>query len=76
MFSQEFQLGTGRNQVETKPVVLPELMGKIVVSCAAGETHSAAILSDGTTYLWGSGDMGKLGHGLSDDVTERVPRVC
>ena len=39
------------------------LQGKRVSEIACGENHSAAVLQDGQLFTWGSGDMGKLGHG-------------
>jgi alpha-tubulin suppressor-like RCC1 family protein len=33
-----------------------------VVSCAAGKSHSLALVSDGTLFTWGDGQHGQLGH--------------
>ena len=43
------------------------LIGKTVVSAAAGETHSIALCSDGTVAAWGSNVYGQLGTGGGND---------
>jgi alpha-tubulin suppressor-like RCC1 family protein len=57
------QLGLGKNASESRPMLIQVLQGKIVTDIAAGENHSGAVLRDGVVFTWGSGDMGKLGHG-------------
>jgi alpha-tubulin suppressor-like RCC1 family protein len=39
--------------------------GATVVTIATGGYHSAALLSDGTLFTWGSNVRGQLGHGMS-----------
>jgi len=57
------QLGIGKNVSESRPMLIQILQGKRVSGIACGENHSAAVLQDGQMFTWGSGDMGKLGHG-------------
>eukprot|EP00945_MAST-04E_sp_MAST-4E-sp1_P007226 g7226.t1 len=57
------QLGIGKNVSESRPMLIQILQGKSVIDIAAGENHSGAVLRDGSMFTWGSGDMGKLGHG-------------
>ena len=57
------QLGIGKNVSESRPMLIQILQGKRVAHIACGENHSAATLQDGQMFTWGSGDMGKLGHG-------------
>lgn len=33
-----------------------------MVSCAAGQQHSLALVSDGSLFTWGDGRHGQLGH--------------
>ncbi|KAL0210491.1 hypothetical protein RCL1_004927 [Eukaryota sp. TZLM3-RCL] len=42
-----------------------------VISLAAGEAHSAAVLADGTVKTWGWGASGRLGHGNTE--TQMTP---
>ena len=73
---QESQLGTGIGgssaQFEPSPTVIQALQDLHVVDIAAGEDHSAAILSSGELYMWGSSDMGKLGYAGSGLIPKRV----
>jgi alpha-tubulin suppressor-like RCC1 family protein len=52
--------------------VIQALQDLHVVDIAAGEDHSAAILSSGELYMWGSSDMGKLGYAGSGLIPKRV----
>ncbi|KAL0210461.1 hypothetical protein RCL1_004897 [Eukaryota sp. TZLM3-RCL] len=38
-----------------------------VVVLSAGQSHSAAVLADGTVKTWGWGSNGRLGHGNTED---------
>ncbi|KAF6207949.1 hypothetical protein GE061_016398 [Apolygus lucorum] len=44
-----------------------------VVSVSVGYRHSAVITNDGRLYIWGEGDMGRLG--LGDDMSRHVPTL-
>ncbi|XP_002730519.1 X-linked retinitis pigmentosa GTPase regulator-like, partial [Saccoglossus kowalevskii] len=61
------QLGTGDAQCATSPqlINLPEQKYKLL---SAGTDHSAALTTDGTLYMWGSGSEGQLGLGNTDSV--------
>jgi alpha-tubulin suppressor-like RCC1 family protein len=67
------QLGDGQSGagVESNVPVLVSApagwTGKKVISIAAGEEHSLALLDDGTVWGWGRGDLGQLGNGSSAD---------
>ena len=37
------------------------------VSVAAGHAHTAALGAGGAVYTWGSGRLGRLGHGTESD---------
>lgn len=41
--------------------------GKTVISIAAADTHTCAIMTGGTVYCWGSNDSGQLGSNSSYD---------
>ena len=45
-----------------------ELQPLVFIKISAGESHSAAITTDGAVYTWGSGAFGKLGHNSLDNV--------
>ena len=47
--------------------------GHSVVSVAAGDSHSLAVLEDGSVWAWGTGAFGQLGNGQTDDSTVPVP---
>lgn len=36
---------------------------------ACGNTHSAAVTSEGELYTWGKGNYGRLGHGKVISIT-------
>lgn len=59
------QLGSGDLRHYTSPILVMDdvfpLVG--VVSVAAGNSHTCALLSDGTARCWGSNDFGQLGTG-------------
>uniref|UniRef100_A0A6B2LS24 Uncharacterized protein n=1 Tax=Arcella intermedia TaxID=1963864 RepID=A0A6B2LS24_9EUKA len=59
------QLGLGhfRNQME---LVKNNLMCGKIVRIACGETHSMALLSDGSLYSWGQNSSGQLGIGSKE----------
>jgi hypothetical protein len=46
---------------------------KKVVFIAAGVQHSACVTEDGSTYTWGNGACGRLGHG--DETDQSAPKA-
>ena len=63
----------------TKPATIPHpyqtvptkvMDGIAAVSC--GETHTAAVGTDGSLWIWGDNDHGQLGNGRSGNVGSRV----
>jgi alpha-tubulin suppressor-like RCC1 family protein len=44
-----------------------------VVHIEAGESHTCAILADGTIMCWGSNDKGQLGAGVETSGFNPVP---
>jgi alpha-tubulin suppressor-like RCC1 family protein len=65
------QLGHGTTADTPTPTLVPDFPppGSTVASIAAGEFHTAALLDDGTLYLWGWNFFGQLA-----DAT-RTPRA-
>lgn len=56
------------------PQPLPDLGGRNVKQVCAGVAHMIMILENGTTYSWGKGGDGRLGHGKnSEGVDVLVP---
>jgi alpha-tubulin suppressor-like RCC1 family protein len=43
-------------------------LGGLAVQIAAGQSHTCALLLDGTARCWGEGSAGALGYGNTDDV--------
>ena len=65
------QLGDGTQDIDrTTPVGVSGLTN--VTTIAAGQSHSLALLSDGTVMAWGANFMGQLGDGT---FTERLTPV-
>ena len=63
------KLGLGDNTDRYTPTKVPGLSGVITVSL--GDSHSAAVTSDGSLYTWGNNKHGQLGLGDSGNGTER-----
>lgn len=47
----EGQLGLGSTQKRPTPLLVTQLMGQTIMSCAAGESHAAAITDNGIVSL-------------------------
>lgn len=56
----------GESQEPT--TISPIDLGGPAIAIASGNFHSCAILADETVRCWGSGDVGQLGYGNTDDV--------
>lgn len=68
-------LGAGNDKMQWLPLLVSALELQHVVSIAAGFAHTVALTLDGDIYTWGSGRMGRLGHGSeSDEVRDLTPR--
>jgi len=66
------RLGHGNDKNRWKPTLISALEFEKIVSIAAGFAHSVALSDEGHVYTWGSGKMGRLGHGSDSD--EVLPR--
>ena len=61
------RLGHGDNQAQLLPKKIEAFTGQRVVAVSAGSDHSLALTADGAVWSWGSGAVGKLGHGDTQD---------
>jgi alpha-tubulin suppressor-like RCC1 family protein len=60
------QLGNGSSGRETSESVPTQVLGLAnITAIAAGGSHSMALRSDGTVWVWGSNNYGQLGDGTS-----------
>jgi alpha-tubulin suppressor-like RCC1 family protein len=65
------RLGYGNtNDVTTPSAVGPVNLGagRTAVAISATETHTCALLDNGTVRCWGENDFGQLGYGNSNDI--------
>lgn len=70
------QLGDGTTTDRLTAVKVSGLPDK-AVAVAAGGSHTAALLADGTVYTWGYGSVGRLGQGTTTTGPQPTPRrVC
>ncbi|CAA9994396.1 unnamed protein product [Nesidiocoris tenuis] len=68
------KLGHGNTQTQRQPkLVEGPLQHSNVVQISVGYRHSAAVTSDGRLFIWGEGDMGRLG--LGDDGSRNLPSL-
>jgi alpha-tubulin suppressor-like RCC1 family protein len=59
------QLGNGTELNSAVPLeVTPTNLKNEVTSIAAGQSHSVALLKNGTVFDWGAGSLGQLGTGV------------
>lgn len=70
-YNQTGQIGNGSQIDRTAPAVVSGLGA--VVAVAAGQSHSLALLSDGTVRAWGDNPTGQLGDGTNTRRTTPVP---
>lgn len=67
-YNQAGQLGLGHRLQQRKgwrsctPIAVESLRDQSILDLAAGQNHSACVLSNGDVYTWGCGDDGRLGH--------------
>lgn len=66
------RLGHGNDDDQWVPTMVASLELYSIVSLAAGYAHTVALTDDGQIYTWGSGKLGRLGHGTDSD--EVLPR--
>lgn len=57
------QLGDGSTASRSSPVAVVGLAGLTVTALAVGESHSCAVISDGSLRCWGWNAWGQLGDG-------------
>ncbi|KAE9347369.1 hypothetical protein PR003_g6970 [Phytophthora rubi] len=68
-YNQAGQLGLGHRLQQYKgwrsctPAAVESLRDQSILDLAAGQNHSACVLSNGDVYTWGCGDDGRLGDG-------------
>jgi len=78
---QQGQLGTGRARTEAEPVLIQALQNYYVLSCAAGDEHSGAIVKRNKVgnatelFMWGSTENGMLGLGPDQPANKQVPQL-
>ena len=60
------RLGHGDQMSVDKPKLVNALVGRKVVSIAAGSSYSAAVTAEGELWTWGRGHYGRLGQGNTD----------
>ncbi len=53
---------------EAPASVSPVNLGGVAVDIAAGDSHTCALLDNGTVKCWGQGASGRLGNGLVTDI--------
>ncbi|KAF1316770.1 Rcc1 and btb domain-containing protein 2, partial [Globisporangium splendens] len=71
-YNQAGQLGIGHRLQHLNgwrscvPIAVETLRHRSVLDVAAGQNHSARVLSNGEVHVWGCGDDGRLGVGTRD----------
>ncbi|TYZ56885.1 hypothetical protein PybrP1_003610 [[Pythium] brassicae (nom. inval.)] len=74
-YNQAGQLGLGHRLQQHQswrscvPAPVDVLRDRSILEVAAGQNHSACVLSNGAVYTWGCGDDGRLGVGRGDGET-------
>lgn len=76
-YNQAGQLGLGHRLQQHMswrscvPAAVETLRDRSILDVAAGQNHSACVLSNGAVYTWGCSDDGRLGVGLRGDCAMR-----
>ena len=67
-------LGWGEQYSSSVPIPFGRgaLAGKTVTNITAGQSHTCAVLSDGTAACWGDNDYGQLGNGTNNNSNTPV----
>lgn len=71
-YNQAGQLGIGHRLQQHQgwrsctPIAVADLSDRSILDVAAGQNHSACVLSNGDVYVWGCGDDGRLGLGRDE----------
>lgn len=71
-YNQAGQLGIGHRLQQHQgwrsctPIAIEDLSDRSILDVAAGQNHSACVLSNGDVYVWGCGDDGRLGFGRDE----------
>lgn len=74
-YNQAGQLGLGHRLQQLKrwrsctPAAIEALRDSSVLDIAAGQNHSACVVSNGDVFTWGCGDDGRLGTGNHESVS-------
>ena len=67
--------GTAAGHGDRIDVLLPRrvecLRGRIIVEACGGGSHTLARCEEGGVYSWGSGAVGQLGHGTTEELDRR-----
>ena len=66
------RLGHGDRQHQLLPKKIEACAGRRVVAVSAAYSHSLALTADGAVWSWGSGSLGRLGHG--DEQNQLLPK--
>ena len=62
------QLGLGDYEDRLIPTIVQSLKNRLVVSAAAGHSHTCVVTDDGRLFTWGFNVFGRLGHGDEDPL--------
>lgn len=66
------QLGDGSTVTKVVPVAVPGLPAA-AIAVAAGESHSCALLADGSVHCWGNNGSGQIGPNAAQSSQTAVP---
>jgi len=72
-FGNNGRLGHGDEAQQNTPKLIDTLDDLNIVQVAAGSAHSLALTDDGDVYSFGSGSVGRIGHG--DEAQQNTPKL-